>query len=241
MNHALQACTPATLLKLGRRFAIAKNEWSLPGSRAREALTREDNVPNGSLPDLGGGVADCRPAPRRRIPWWRASCRETATSRPSTSSRWSWSVLGALESSRCARAAHPGLAPADRREDECSERALVDALETATRIGCWTDRREACGRLSSDTLQLPYDDLRLSPPRSRAFARDGRRIPPGLRLHPLKGDRAGHWAVRVSANWRVVFRFDGRDVRNEDLTDYHWEIREHADEEPAAFGPLRAP
>ena len=44
---------------------------------------------------------------------------------------------------------------------------------------------------------------------------------PGLGLHPLKGDRAGHWAVRVSGNWRVVFRFDGRDVRDVDLTDYH--------------------
>ena len=44
---------------------------------------------------------------------------------------------------------------------------------------------------------------------------------PGWRLHPLKGDRAGYWAVKVSANWRVVFRFDGGDVRDVDLTDYH--------------------
>ena len=44
---------------------------------------------------------------------------------------------------------------------------------------------------------------------------------PGWGLHPLKGDRAGHWAVKVSGNWRVVFRFDGRDIRDVDLTDYH--------------------
>ena len=44
---------------------------------------------------------------------------------------------------------------------------------------------------------------------------------PGLGLHPLKGDRADHWAVKVSGNWRVVFRFDGGDVRDVDLTDYH--------------------
>ncbi len=30
---------------------------------------------------------------------------------------------------------------------------------------------------------------------------------PGFRLHPLKGNRAGQWSVRVSGNWRVVFRF----------------------------------
>ena len=29
---------------------------------------------------------------------------------------------------------------------------------------------------------------------------------PGHRLHPLKG-HPGCWSVRVSANWRIVFRF----------------------------------
>ena len=44
---------------------------------------------------------------------------------------------------------------------------------------------------------------------------------PGFRLHPLKGDRADHWAVSVSGNWRIVFRFEGRDVTDVDLVDYH--------------------
>lgn len=44
---------------------------------------------------------------------------------------------------------------------------------------------------------------------------------PGFRLHPLKGDLAGYWAVSVSGNWRIVFRFDGRDVTDVDLIDYH--------------------
>ena len=44
---------------------------------------------------------------------------------------------------------------------------------------------------------------------------------PGLHLHPLKGTLAGHWSVRVSANWRIVFRFDGHDATDVDLTDYH--------------------
>lgn len=43
----------------------------------------------------------------------------------------------------------------------------------------------------------------------------------GLRLHPLKGDLAGHWAVDVSRNRRMTFRFDGADVRDVDLLDYH--------------------
>lgn len=44
---------------------------------------------------------------------------------------------------------------------------------------------------------------------------------PGFRLHPLKGDRAGYWSVSVSGNWRIVFRFDGANVRDVDLVDYH--------------------
>jgi proteic killer suppression protein len=44
---------------------------------------------------------------------------------------------------------------------------------------------------------------------------------PGFRLHPLKGDLAGHWSVTVSGNWRIVFRFEGGDASDVDLVDYH--------------------
>lgn len=44
---------------------------------------------------------------------------------------------------------------------------------------------------------------------------------PGLRLHPLKGDLAGFFAVNVSGNWRVIFRFDGQDATDVDYLDYH--------------------
>lgn len=43
---------------------------------------------------------------------------------------------------------------------------------------------------------------------------------PGFRLHSLKGDKKGLWAVTVRANWRVTFRFDG-EVVDVALTDYH--------------------
>ena len=44
---------------------------------------------------------------------------------------------------------------------------------------------------------------------------------PGFRLHPLKGGRAGQWSVRVSGNWRVVFRFEDGEAVDVDLIDYH--------------------
>ena len=44
---------------------------------------------------------------------------------------------------------------------------------------------------------------------------------PGLRLHPLKGELQGLWAVTVRANWRVIFRFAGQNVVDVDYVDYH--------------------
>ena len=44
---------------------------------------------------------------------------------------------------------------------------------------------------------------------------------PTYRLHPLKGDRQGQWSVRVSGNWRIVFRFVDGEAVDVDLADYH--------------------
>jgi toxin HigB-1 len=44
---------------------------------------------------------------------------------------------------------------------------------------------------------------------------------PGYRLHPLKGDLKGFWSVTVRANWRIIFRFQGEDAYDVELTDYH--------------------
>jgi len=44
---------------------------------------------------------------------------------------------------------------------------------------------------------------------------------PRYRLHPLKGELKGFWAVTVRANWRIIFRFDGDDVFDVELIDYH--------------------
>ena len=44
---------------------------------------------------------------------------------------------------------------------------------------------------------------------------------PGFRLHPPKGELAGHHAVRVSGNWRVTFRFAEGQVLDVDYVDCH--------------------
>jgi proteic killer suppression protein len=44
---------------------------------------------------------------------------------------------------------------------------------------------------------------------------------PGSNLHPLKGSKRGFWAVSVSGNWRLVFRFESGDAYDVDYLDYH--------------------
>jgi proteic killer suppression protein len=44
---------------------------------------------------------------------------------------------------------------------------------------------------------------------------------PGYRLHPLTGPLKGYWSVRVTGNWRIVFRFEDGGAWDVDLVDYH--------------------
>jgi proteic killer suppression protein len=44
---------------------------------------------------------------------------------------------------------------------------------------------------------------------------------PGYRLHRLKGDRKGFWAITIRANWRIIFRFENGDAFDVELVDYH--------------------
>jgi proteic killer suppression protein len=44
---------------------------------------------------------------------------------------------------------------------------------------------------------------------------------PGWDLHPLKGALKDHWAVKVSGNWRMTFRFEGMNAHLVDYQDYH--------------------
>lgn len=44
---------------------------------------------------------------------------------------------------------------------------------------------------------------------------------PGSRLHPLSGNLKGFYAVNVSGNWRIVFRFEDGHVHDVDYLDYH--------------------
>ncbi len=44
---------------------------------------------------------------------------------------------------------------------------------------------------------------------------------PGWRLHPLTHSLKEHWAVTVSGNWRLTFKFEDGDAVLVDYQDYH--------------------
>ena len=47
------------------------------------------------------------------------------------------------------------------------------------------------------------------------------KVPPSNRLHKLERDRAGQYSISVNDQWRICFRFDGGDVYDVEMTDYH--------------------
>jgi proteic killer suppression protein len=46
-------------------------------------------------------------------------------------------------------------------------------------------------------------------------------VPPGNRLHALKGDRDGQHAIAVNDQWRICFRFVDGDAFEVEVCDYH--------------------
>ena len=42
-----------------------------------------------------------------------------------------------------------------------------------------------------------------------------------VRLHKLRGDRAGQWAMTVNDRWRICFRFQDGDAHDVEVVDYH--------------------
>ena len=46
------------------------------------------------------------------------------------------------------------------------------------------------------------------------------RVPPGIRLEKLKGDRAGQHSIRVNDQWRICFRWRDGNAHDVELVDY---------------------
>lgn len=44
---------------------------------------------------------------------------------------------------------------------------------------------------------------------------------PGMYFHTLTGKEKGYYSVKVSGNWRVIFKFENGNAKLVDYIDYH--------------------
>ena len=50
---------------------------------------------------------------------------------------------------------------------------------------------------------------------------DDLKVPPGNRLHALKEDRKGQYAIAINDQWRICFRFLDGDAYDVEICDYN--------------------
>ena len=83
----------------------------------------------------------------------------------------------------------------------------TQALFAGRRIRRWVNiERPALRKLEQLDWSLVLDDLK---------------APPGNRLEPLKGDRAGQHSIRINSQWRVCFVWTAQGAADVEIVDYH--------------------
>lgn len=78
--------------------------------------------------------------------------------------------------------------------------------------------RESVRRWSGPLQHVALRKLRML---DAATTLEDLRVPPANRLEKRKGDRRGQWSIRVNAQWRICFRWEGADAHDVELVDYH--------------------
>ena len=46
-------------------------------------------------------------------------------------------------------------------------------------------------------------------------------VPPGNRLHSLRGSRMGQYSISINDQWRICFRFEEGNAYDVEVCDYH--------------------
>ena len=78
--------------------------------------------------------------------------------------------------------------------------------------------REGSRKLPEDIQQVTLRKLRMI---NNAKNMNDLRIPPANKLEKLKGNREGHYSVRINDQWRICFKWVDGDAYEAEVTDYH--------------------
>jgi proteic killer suppression protein len=80
----------------------------------------------------------------------------------------------------------------------------------------WTGQQSR--KLPSDIRAVALRKLRLI---NQARVLQDLRVPPGNRLEPLKGHRAGQHSIRINDQWRICFVWQEGGPSDVEIVDYH--------------------
>jgi len=79
--------------------------------------------------------------------------------------------------------------------------------------------------MAGQSKRLPPDLLRRAVRRLEyvdlATCLEDLNVPPSNRLHALKGDRQGQYAISINDQWRICFHFQDGDAYDVEIKDYH--------------------
>lgn len=78
--------------------------------------------------------------------------------------------------------------------------------------------RDFSRKLPSDIQKIAFRKLRML---NRADSLNDLKAPPGNRLERLHGDREGQHSIRINAQWRICFKWEGQDACDVEIVDYH--------------------
>jgi proteic killer suppression protein len=78
--------------------------------------------------------------------------------------------------------------------------------------------RQGSRRLPSDLLRVTLKKLVIL---HAAESLEDLRTPPGNRLERLRGDRAGHYSIRINDQWRICFLWKDGGAHEVEVVDYH--------------------
>ncbi|MDZ4785391.1 MAG: type II toxin-antitoxin system RelE/ParE family toxin [bacterium] len=76
---------------------------------------------------------------------------------------------------------------------------------------------ERSKKFPSDIHQVALRKLRMI---NRSITLADLRIPPANRLEKLRGNRSGHWSIRINNQWRTCFDWKDGHSFNVEIVDY---------------------
>jgi proteic killer suppression protein len=93
-------------------------------------------------------------------------------------------------------------------------------IKRREKVSEWFEYRQrgtASEKTGSELVREQYSLIRINCALTPIFGR----TPPGNRLETKKGRLAGYYSIRINDQWRILFRWEGGNAKDVQITDYH--------------------